>query len=864
MAFDCPFRMQFFLPLAKGLVLTKYSWNYVNHRPPRERRRRIVFWEKERGSMSRTHLRAALFATVSMQFLAGGQALAQSSEGATADSTIIVTARRIEERLQDVPISMSVVDQERLSKANVSSSEDLAKVVPGLNVDSRYSSEQSTFAIRGFSQQLRTSASVGTYFGEVVAPRGSGLSLQGGDGAGPGSLFDLQNVQVLKGPQGTLFGRNTTGGAVILTPRKPTSRFEGYVEGSMGNYDMRRIQAVVNLPLADWARLRLGVDRQLRDGYAHNVSGFGPKDFYDVDYVALRGSLVLDITPNVENYTILSYLHSDTNGSVPQLFRANPNIPGSRGTFGRAAVPQVNRLNTSGDPYQIEQKLNNPRALTKQFQAINTTTWRATDNLTVKNIMSYSTHIQDLRQDIFGTNFLIPALGSYISTAFSFNPDGFHTSDQRNFTEELQVQGNAADGRLTYQAGLYFEHSTPGQLTASESPSIGAVCLTSVAFTNLATTRCMSGPAGPNKGSIEFINMAAYGQATYALTDQLKFTAGIRYTYDRAKGMAQGFDFSYRPATPFTFVAPTPNATTANPAACSTGYPIATNCVFTGRTSDKKPTWTLTAQYSPTDDIMAYGTYSRGYKQGGVTPFALAGVPFYAPEKLDNYEIGAKLSFDGSIAGNLNVAGFYSKLADQQILLGLTDNDGILPSGTSVINAGKSRMYGVEFDGQLRFAGLFRLDAAATYLNTKIESLNLPDFTVFPFSDYEVRQVPAVGGPLELAPKWSVNVGGTFIVPTSEDLGKIELSAFYRYTSAYLTGGPTGSSTPVKQLDLNLDWRNVGGQPLDLAVFATNVTNQFTRSYVQGLFNSFGFDTGYLGTPRMYGVRVKIRFGEGQ
>ncbi|SFF92216.1 iron complex outermembrane recepter protein [Novosphingobium sp. CF614] len=807
--------------------------------------------------MNRRYYRLALFATASLQFIAGGQAFAQSTEGTVSDEQpIIVTARRIEERLQDVPISISVVDQDRLTKSNIASSEDLAKVVPGLSVDSRYSSEQSSFAIRGFSQQLRTSAAVGTYFGEVVAPRGSGLSLQGGDGAGPGSLFDLQNVQVLKGPQGTLFGRNTTGGAVILTPRKPTDRFEGYLEGSYGNYEMFRVQGVLNAPLASWARVRLGVDRQTRDGYVHNVSGIGPKRFYDTDYVAVRGSLVLDLSPELENYTIVSYMHSDTNGSVPQLFRANPSAG-----FGFFAVPQVNRLNASDERWQIEQKLINPRAMTKQFQVINTTTWIATDNLTVKNITSYSTFIQDLRQDIFGTNFLIPALKSYISTAFSFNPDGYHTSDQKNFTEELQFQGRAE--RLNYQFGLYFEHSTPGGLTASESPSIGAVCLIS-GFTTLANSRCMSGPASPNKGSIEFINMAAYGQATYELTDQLKLTGGIRYTYDRSKGMAQGFDYSYRPATPFTFVAPTPNATPTNPEACSTGYPIATNCVFTGRTSDKKPTWTLTLQYSPIGDMMTYATYSRGYKQGGVTPFALAGVPFYRPEKLDNFEVGAKLSFRGTVSGNLNFAGFYSKLTDQQILLGLTDNQGLLPSGTSVINAGKSRMYGVDFDGQLRFGSLFRVDAAATYLNTKIQALDLPDFTTYPFSEYEVRQAPAVGGPLELAPKWSANVGGTFTVPTSEDLGKIELAAFYRYTSAYLTGGPTGRSTPIKQLDLNLDWRNIGGQPVDLALFATNVTNQFTRTYVQGLFNSFGFDTGYLGQPRMYGARIRVRFGEGE
>jgi iron complex outermembrane receptor protein len=163
--------------------------------------------------------KAALFVTVAMNSVLTDQAFAQ------ADDAIIVTARRVEERLQDVPISISVVDQERLAKANIVNATDLAKVVPGLSVQSRYSPEMSTFSIRGFSQELRTSASVGTYFADVVSPRGGGGSLQGGDGAGAAYLFDLQNVQVLKGPQGTLFGRNTTGGAVVLVPRKPTARF---------------------------------------------------------------------------------------------------------------------------------------------------------------------------------------------------------------------------------------------------------------------------------------------------------------------------------------------------------------------------------------------------------------------------------------------------------------------------------------------------------------------------------------------------------------------------------------------------------------------------------------------------------------
>jgi iron complex outermembrane receptor protein len=104
-------------------------------------------------------------------------------------------------------------------------------------------------------------------------------------------------------------------------------------------------------------------------------------------------------------------------------------------------------------------------------------------------------------------------------------------------------------------------------------------------------------------------------------------------------------------------------------------------------------------------------------------------------------------------------------------------------------------------------------------------------------------------------------VGGTFTIPTSDGIGKIDLAAFYRYTSEYVTGGGDGRSTPIKQLDLNVNWQNVGGQPFDVSLFATNVTNQFTRNYVLALFKSFGFDTGYLGQPRMYGARVRFRFG---
>lgn len=194
----------------------------------------------------------ALGATVSVPALAQ---TAEVVEGSAND--IIVTAQRVEQRLQDVPISVSVYNQQQLDNQNVSNIKDIAAFTPGLQVNNRYGADSTNFSIRGFTQEQRTSATVGVYFADVVAPRGSGATF-GGDGAGPGSLFDLQNVQVLKGPQGTLFGRNSTGGAVLLVPRKPTEFFEGYIEATGGDYSLLGVQAVLNIPLADTFKIRLG------------------------------------------------------------------------------------------------------------------------------------------------------------------------------------------------------------------------------------------------------------------------------------------------------------------------------------------------------------------------------------------------------------------------------------------------------------------------------------------------------------------------------------------------------------------------------------------------------------------------------
>jgi iron complex outermembrane receptor protein len=436
---------------------------------------------------SALYLTTALSAVAAMPVSASAQTAAGDDTGVQAIEQVVVTATRREERLQDVPISITVFNQQQLSNNNITTADQLATYTPSLTTDNRFGTENSTFTIRGFTQEIRTAPSVGVFFADVVAPRGGGSSVPAGDGAGPGMLFDLQNVQVLKGPQGTLFGRNTTGGDVLLVPVKPGSEFGGYVEGSYGNFDMKRIQGVINIPVNDTMRLRIGVDHEDRDGYLTNTSGVGPSRFGDVDYIALRGSFVWDITPDLENYTIASYMHSDNHGTVPRLYACDPTSQLEPATaVYESCMAQLN----DGKPHgwwDVENFLPDAKNETRQWQVINTTTWQASDNLTVKNIASYAEFYQTDKSDTFGTNFTVAdktfvtdftsiggtsSAGLPFQTSIIYPAASKYTNAQRTITEELQLQGRGLGGKLIWQGGGYLELSDPLANVATLSPPL--------------------------------------------------------------------------------------------------------------------------------------------------------------------------------------------------------------------------------------------------------------------------------------------------------------------------------------------------------------------------------------------------------
>ncbi|MET0180145.1 MAG: TonB-dependent receptor [Novosphingobium sp.] len=788
---------------------------------------------------------------------------------------IIVTARRFEERLQDVPISITVFNQEQLSNRNIVNPSELATYTPSLSVNRQFSSAKSTFSIRGFTQELGTQPSVAVYFADVVAPRAQGFT-GGGNGTFPGTLFDLQSVQVLKGPQGTLFGRNTTGGAVLLVPQKPTDANEGYVEGSYGNYDSRRFQAVLNAKLSDRVRARVGVDRMTRDGYLHNRSGIGPNDFADVDYWSVRGSLVVDITDNLENYTVGTFNDSNTHGQLPRLIACirNPTQLQFLASFGCA---QLDRQAARGDGfYDVENDLADPAIHLKQWQAINTTTWDATDTLTVKNIVSYAEYRERDRFNIFGDRLILGPFPPFVPNALPFRvsavepgPSG-HNVAQYTLTEELQLQGRTADQRLVWQAGGYIEISNPLKAN-TQINQLFLNCGSAPALQGCVSPLDLGSPialgaVGLLDQKFRFRNLAAYAQATYKITDTISVTGGFRYTSDRIRARAQNATARFRPGPAVAGIF----CSKSGLALTSFDARVACREAFVEKSS--KPTWLIDLDYKPNDDVLLYAKYARGYRQGTINLLSLSdNLTSAGPEKVDTYELGAKTSFRGAVRGSFNIAAFYNDFSGQQLQANAISRiPGVFPINV-VVNAGSSRIYGVEVDASLiPFEG-FRLDAAYSYLNTKLQSITFPDLSTDP--NYSGLVATAViGGPLVYSPKNRVTITGTYTLPLDEGIGRISLGATFTHTDRQFSthaddafaaqlGFNPGLLPSTDLLNLNVNWDSVAGGPVDLSLFATNVTKEKYRVAVtQG--GQLGFESALIGEPRIYGVRARFRFGE--
>ncbi|MAR92784.1 MAG: hypothetical protein CML06_18190 [Pseudomonadales bacterium] len=452
-------------------------------------------FEKTKGS----RWQAARYFGVSQLALAiaaptSGVVLAQETDSSAVIEEVTVTARRRDESLADVPIAVSAINTDDLSSRQVKTDADLQYAVPGLTIRQTQGNNSLTYSIRGQSADTFSGSpsAVVAYLNDVP------LTVSGAS-----TFYDLESIQVLKGPQGTLFGRNTTGGAVLYTPAKPTNETEGSVTVSAGNLGMREVEAMINLPLVeDKVLFRAAFNTLDKDGYIDNI--LTGDEYGEINRDSGRVTLTVRPSYDLENITMYSYSRLEgTNTGASYAYSVYPD--GAAAFLFPEAVDYPAVQEELG-PYKTQHPYDADHIGDDQIFT-NTTTYDINDSLTLKNIFGYTSGNTDSEQPAFGAPY-----PTFVTRNLQTGKAG-NEFDLESYSNELQLYGAALNRRLDYIVGLYLQRAETETLWP-QSYFIGT------AAEAFATNHFL----------IDTDTAAVYTQGTYSLTEKVGVTAGVRYT----------------------------------------------------------------------------------------------------------------------------------------------------------------------------------------------------------------------------------------------------------------------------------------------------------------------------------------------
>jgi iron complex outermembrane receptor protein len=787
------------------------------------------------GEAAMTHHRLAILCgTVSLSVISfAGPTFAQGQDQpAAAPSSgleeLVVTARRREEKVQTVPLSITAFNQNQLQQQRIESLSGLQYDVPSLAYRSVGRDSDDIVSLRGLSGVI-------VYLNEVplggVAAAGTGGGSGPGGGAGPGILYDLDNVEVLKGPQGTLFGRNTTGGAILIQAKKPTNDFEGYAQIQLGDYNDREFEGAVNIPvIQDKLLVRLSANIAERDGFTHVLNTpQGPKDLDNRDYWAERLQITLRPSDDFENDVLAYSDYKDEAGTGAFLVAANPKILAADGgaAFATQAASIIARQNALGPRTLLGESVDNSLDKSWTFGVLDTARWDINDNLTLKNIASFVESKVTNNHDLDGSSLVILDQSSQY---------GWQT-DTAQITEEIQLQGKALNDKLTMTGGgfLLFSHPEAPQNNPAELQS---------------TFTTASGGIGihvePTVINVQERSQAVFAQAEYDLSgiddslDGFKFTAGGRYTWDwRSVANGQYTLATLAPGTP--------------PIRLCSQLGADANCVVAGGGNFSALNYLFELSYQPTPDTLAYVRTSKGYQSGGFNLLSpTASEKEFQPEYLTDVEVGLKSDWDiYGMKARTNIDyyyGWYDQIQESVPVINPLNGTTV----TLVTNAASADVDGVEFEGTLVPFPNLELTGKYSYNHSSYNSF------VTLTANYS-------GEPFLYAPKNKYTLAGRYHLPIDSDWGDISLYANYNWQGhVYLgldTSSPNTTEGDVKILDVGVDWRGVAGYPVDLGFFMTNALDS---TYVQGsyaLYSTSGYVADVYGEPRMWGFKVRYHFG---
>lgn len=743
-----------------------------------------------------------------------------TQQKAVALDEIIVVARRREENVQSVPVAVTAVTGKAIERAGVTSVALLGQQTPALVIAPTTSRATPAFAIRGQRQQdyLPTvDQSVAVYFGDLYLSRQFGVDQ---------ALFDVQSVDVLRGPQGTLFGRNSTGGAIIIRPVAPTDRLEGYAAGTVGDYDRRQFEAVVNLPLAKDLALRLGGMTFRRDGYVTNV--LTGDDVDNEKYSALRASLKFSPAGGFESTTVANYFDSDGGGTPFILSDVSPSNTSPVRQLGLEAPLRALLAQQNGRGFYETAQDVDAKTRVKTYDVQNSTSYDF-GALTLRNIVGYrKTKFSDLN-DIDG------------SAARILQIDNHYDGEQ--FSNELQLSGRSSI--LNWITGLYYFRETGSNDTTSYTGS--------PVLDNFINPRLQ-------QFDVKNISKSVYAQGTFdlaSLTPGLTFTAGARYTWDERDAHLRSTQaVGVAPGTPTLLGFPSPGERCLGlPADGFGAYP---DCSVSLSTDFSKLSYNLSLEYKPSSGVLFYLATRQGYRSGGFNARAQLAYQLtpFRPEVVRDVEGGIKADWrigDAPVRTNLSL--FYSDFKDAQRLAPNLIG-GVVT--TDVVNAAKAHVQG----GELEFSII------------PVSALTLGGFISYTDAAYDDYVVPGPGGVgtrdlsatarFAQTPKLTYSLNARLNLPTPDRFGALSVSAtYYHQSDVYVTDNtePAGRINGWGTLGLRADLEHIGGAPVDLGVFVRNVTDEKYNVAGQTLNNDIGFASRIPGAPRTVGVSLRYSFG---
>ena len=726
-------------------------------------------------------LRSAMLAAVSVSALSvASPAFAQTTPASAVEEEggvreIVVTAQRREESLQDVPLSIVAIGREELDSADVTEASRLEQLAPGLRLGR--SGADPRPAIRGiYTESIQGNADprIAFYIDEIYQSRTSMTSVP---------FVDLERVEVQKGPQGTLFGRNSYGGNIAISTARPSDRFEGGFNVIYGSYNRVMVDGHINLPISESLAVRFAGNYERRDGFIKSVTAPGFADMDDKNQFYLRGSLRwAPVGGNVEVILRASHWSDDSKGSGTFNSKAigqfiDPALvtaPGGTLTVGGATFTFPNGFNgrtfqgqfypfatfrdglvdttINGVPLDLGYPVLGPYKVLHDApskQRIRSTqvslviNYDVSDNVRLRSITGYNDFDAVRSTDNDGT----PA---------NYGIGYFLTKDKA-FSQELQIQ-STGDSPFQYTLGGYYLNdevpdaflgvrtrsystaaalaNTPGtgnyplyfgsNFTVYPSSGGGVINLPSTAYINPNASDSFN-----PKSWARNVSYALYGQLSYTIAERLTLTGGLRYTIDKkdlrsalsTPGLALGGGYLvYQPTTDFNHTCD--GVTAADPSSTATPSSVAmaltTRC---GQNTFKYFTYRLAVDYKLNDDVMLYASYSTGKHSGG---FSYSPISNTAGQPLPPYGTESVEAFEAGLKGTFfdhrlqfNLAAFYNKYSDLQVQTSFPNP--LVPNSviTLLSNGATSKSPGIDLSIVAYPLPKLRMNLAINYLHAR-------------------------------------------------------------------------------------------------------------------------------------------------